>query len=181
MSDAIEHPPGRVAPASATAVDRLKAALSGAYAIEARARGRRGRERFLAEIETTANLQHAGWPTSPRPPGRTRSTLQRLDGIRLVGGPQRISDGGGTQPRWRADGKELYYVSRGRLMAVDTRLDLDRPAGTPRELFRIDGLPVLRDYAVTPDGRRFLAVLLTPAKTMPPAVVLLGWKPPRGP
>jgi hypothetical protein len=34
------------------------------------------------------------------------------------GGPIRISNNGGINPRWRADGKELYYLSNTELMAV---------------------------------------------------------------
>ena len=35
------------------------------------------------------------------------------------GGKWTISTGGGTQPRWRRDGKELFYLAQGMLMSVE--------------------------------------------------------------
>jgi eukaryotic-like serine/threonine-protein kinase len=50
------------------------------------------------------------------------------------GGRVRVSTSGGSQPRWRADGKELFYLTfDGAMMSVDTR-DAANP-GAPRKLF----------------------------------------------
>jgi len=68
-----------------------------------------------------------------------------------------ISRGGGTLPRWRADGRELFYIAGDNLMAADTS---DRDAAvvsTPRSLFKLPS-PA---YAVHPDGRRFLVLVPT--------------------
>ena len=75
-------------------------------------------------------------------------------------GKWEISPQGGSQPAWRRDGKELYYLAADDyLMCVDVRTDGAFAAGTPRRLFDT-GLRVRRgprnDYAVTSDGRRFL-------------------------
>ena len=35
------------------------------------------------------------------------------------GGKWQVSTGGGEQPKWRGDGKEIFYLSAGKLMAVD--------------------------------------------------------------
>jgi len=69
------------------------------------------------------------------------------------------SSGGGSQPRWRGDGKELFYLSpSGTMMAVDVETDSEFSAATPRPLFET-GLRVTTNndqYAVTKDGQRFL-------------------------
>ncbi|MFN2442675.1 MAG: hypothetical protein ABR517_08330 [Thermoanaerobaculia bacterium] len=75
----------------------------------------------------------------------------------------RVSRDGGEQPRWRGDGKELFYLShKGRLMAVPFG-DGTRGAevGVPEELIAADTLRAVMgdpfgDYDVTPDGERFL-------------------------
>ena len=75
----------------------------------------------------------------------------------------RISTRSGRDPRWRSDGKEMFYVSTdGKLMAVDVSLESEFSAGEPEELFLV-GLTAMRhrsNYAVSNDGQRFL--VLTP-------------------
>ncbi len=65
----------------------------------------------------------------------------------------------GAAPRWRADGKQLFYrVRRNRLLAVDLKLGATIEVSKPRELFTT---PVQRlgDYEPTADGKRFLALI----------------------
>jgi serine/threonine protein kinase/Tol biopolymer transport system component len=72
-------------------------------------------------------------------------------------GRRQISRDGGTEPRWRRDGKEIFYIRGSQVMAVDiaTAGGTLEP-GVPRALFtRPSGLP---DYDVAPDGQRFLLV-----------------------
>ena len=89
----------------------------------------------------------------------------------------RVSVDGGGQPQWRADGKELFYGGPGGGMAVDvkdadTRLDV----GTPRKLFDAPGLrPAFDDYAVTPDGRRFLVKVPIGEEPTPRLHVVVNW------
>jgi Tol biopolymer transport system component len=53
-------------------------------------------------------------------------------------GKWRVSANGGSQPSWRRDGKELYYISGDRkLMAVDVKLESKFEAGVPQKLFDI--------------------------------------------
>lgn len=80
-----------------------------------------------------------------------------------------VSIEGGSEPVWRRDGREIYYlqnVSAGgalkvRVMAVPVTTTPTFSAGTPHVLFegpfRIDG-GHFRNYDVTPDGQRFLMV-----------------------
>jgi DNA-binding winged helix-turn-helix (wHTH) protein/Tol biopolymer transport system component len=75
--------------------------------------------------------------------------------------PHKVSVGGGSQPQWRADQQELFYLSPDRsLMAVTVRPGVGEAFGTPRRLFRApiaDSPSDARDsYAAMPDGRSFL-------------------------
>jgi hypothetical protein len=97
-----------------------------------------------------------------------------------------ISKNGGTQPRWRRDGRELFYLSTdGKLMAVDVQASNSFQAGVPHELFdphAADPLPTSTDnnyrYDVTADGKRFL--IATPRasaseRSAPSIVVVMNW------
>jgi eukaryotic-like serine/threonine-protein kinase len=89
-----------------------------------------------------------------------------------------ISTNGGAQPRWRGDGKELYYLSLyGKMMAVDIRGDGKIEPGAPRELFD-SGLnvdPQDDQYAVTRDGQRFLLLKPLSENASIPITVVLNW------
>jgi len=97
-----------------------------------------------------------------------------------------ITSGGGVQPVWRRDGKELFFLAPDNtLMAVPMHLDPTAEsvdAGTPVPLFtpRLTGNPqvsAMRHYAASPDGQRFL--IDTPTDVTVPITVLLNWKPAR--
>jgi len=97
-----------------------------------------------------------------------------------------VSVEGGSQARWRRDGKELFYVARsGDLMAVPVRLpeaDGVPEVGTPARLFTppLGSAMQLGDarhqYVVSADGRRFLVATLTPSPPAPISLIL-NWKP----
>lgn len=72
-----------------------------------------------------------------------------------------VSTSGGSQPQWRRDGRELFYISGDRkLMAVDVNAASSSfNAGVPRELFPLPlsgGLSARNNYMPTADGKRFL-------------------------
>ena len=72
----------------------------------------------------------------------------------------RISPAGGAQPRWRNDGREIFYVSAdSRMMAVTVNPGSETfEVGQVTPLFKAE-LPATRSpYAVTPDGQRFLII-----------------------
>ena len=79
----------------------------------------------------------------PFPPGETVHPVSRT---------------GGWAPRWRHDGKELFFVSRdARMMAVGVDPATGTTVGVPRDLFPTDFRPENnRPYDVTRDGQRFL-------------------------
>ena len=91
-------------------------------------------------------------------------------------GKWRVSTNGGTAPRWRRDGKELFYVQRTTLMAVTIRTAPRFTAGTPARLFERQMLESMNpEYDVTPDGKRFL-VREEPADERPLAIhVVDNW------
>jgi dipeptidyl aminopeptidase/acylaminoacyl peptidase len=76
----------------------------------------------------------------------------------------RVSTGGGTSPRWRSDGRELFYVSTDNrsMMAVPIEWTPTFKAGVPARLFTMGENAARRisirgtSYDVTPNGERFL-------------------------
>jgi Tol biopolymer transport system component len=96
-------------------------------------------------------------------------------------GLTQISIAGGTQPEWRRDGKELFYISAdGKLTAVPVTTDgAAFSAGTPRGLFDVEvpepNPPFPTDYAVTADGQRFLVNTVVDQPTRPALTVILNW------
>jgi Tol biopolymer transport system component len=107
--------------------------------------------------------------------------IQRFPG---PGGKLQISTAGGVQPRWRQDGRELFYLAPdNRLIAVSIALDSVRDiaqvgAPVPLLMARLSGTPqgpTNRQYSVSSDGQRFL--LDTPAESAQPISVVLNWKP----
>lgn len=96
------------------------------------------------------------------------------------GGKWQITAQGGVDPRWRRDGRELYYLALdGKLMAVPIKSDRTFEAGTPAALFQ-SPLTVTRPvpgrdrrYDVSADGR-FLMV--TPTQSAPtPITAVVNW------
>jgi hypothetical protein len=85
-----------------------------------------------------------------------------------------ISTNGGSEPSWRGDGKELFYLApNGGLMAVDVTPAAAVQVSRPTELFRTR-VPADRQrngtsYAAAADGRRFL--MLTSVGHPPQAAV----------
>ena len=78
-----------------------------------------------------------GWRTSRTSRGDSKCHVQPFP---EAGGKRQLSSAGGTQPRWRRDGKELFYVAPdARLMAVPVAVNQDGETldlGVPAPLFR---------------------------------------------
>jgi len=108
-------------------------------------------------------VQAIAWDVSAHPPASKRQ----------------ISNGGGSQPAWRADGKEIFYIAAdGRMMAVTVEAGEDFfRSGTPRALFQThigDFNQSQRDYDVSADGQRFL--IPQPLSTAgAPITVIVNW------
>ena len=103
---------------------------------------------------------------APIPPtgGKTLVSAGISTGIELQGGA-----------RWSRDGRELFYVSADRrLMAVPVRTTPTLEVGTPVPLFTLQGR-AWSDFAVSGDGKRFLAVVPQAFAGEQPLTVILNW------
>jgi Tol biopolymer transport system component len=90
---------------------------------------------------------------------------------------RQVSNNGGGQARWRADGKELYYMSLdSKMMAVAVGAGAGLETSVPRQLFetRVRSYPLYDLYGVTGDGQKFLAVE-TVKEAPTPISVILDW------
>jgi len=96
------------------------------------------------------------------------------------GGKWQISAEGGMEPVWNPNGRELFYRSGDRMMAVEVTTQPTFSAGRPRMLFDAGQyLPTpvtFPNYDISPDGRRFL-MLKDPEQEAPPTEinVVLNW------
>ncbi len=102
------------------------------------------------------------------------------DGKPAVGPKWRVSTSGGVMPRWRADGKELFFrAGNGDFMSVDVTIAGGSIQTTlPRRLFA--NIPSVHAWDVTADGQRFLISVVLSSPLSPAAVdpitVVLNWK-----
>ncbi|MSO30757.1 MAG: serine/threonine-protein kinase [Acidobacteria bacterium] len=95
-------------------------------------------------------------------------------GSASTGGSVLVSRGGGSAPRWRGDGRELYYLAPdGKMMAADVSPGPEFRAGAPTPLFQIQSGAIVGDVSV--DGKRFLLVIPAGPSATPPFTVVLNW------
>jgi eukaryotic-like serine/threonine-protein kinase len=93
------------------------------------------------------------------------------------GGKWQVSKSGGTEPRWRADGKELYFVSAdSKLTAVEvTARDATVEIGIAQALFETRMfLSPGTHYDVTRDGKRFLIDVAGEGSSVP-IMLMVNW------
>jgi hypothetical protein len=106
-----------------------------------------------------------------------------VESFPATGAKLAISIGGGSQPQWRADGKELYYYTPDRkLMAVEVNGDGPTfKVGEARPLFEFrvfaidQSFPGNGYYTVTHDGKRFLVSSLPEAPERQQINVIVNW------
>jgi len=98
------------------------------------------------------------------------------------GGKWQVSAQGGTEPMWRGDGRELFFVSPDfELLAAGVRATGDTfEAGTPQALFNLHTpivtAPFGSTYAVSPDGQRFLVNRVVEGGSSTSITVVLNWQ-----
>jgi Tol biopolymer transport system component len=92
-----------------------------------------------------------------------------------------ISRGGGKEPRWRRDGKELFFLSaEGKMIAVPVKLSANFEAGAPLTLFQthtrqsISALDRV-SYDVAADGQQFLIDTKVDEPNAIPVSIILNW------
>lgn len=95
----------------------------------------------------------------------------------LSGEKWMISSGSGGLPRWRDDGKELFYLTEdGKLMSAEVKTEGTFESAAGKQLFQADikrgpGYP----YAAAPDGSRFLVITPADANHPAPLAIVLNW------
>jgi Tol biopolymer transport system component len=103
-----------------------------------------------------------------------------------TGGKWLVSTGGGIEPHWRRDGKELFYVSGAprRLMAVEVKTQgATFEASVPHALFDVAGFPGVaagpnarsREFVASADGQKFLVALQPTGQASNPLTIVLNW------
>jgi Tol biopolymer transport system component len=100
------------------------------------------------------------------------------------GGKWQVTSRGGMYPRWAPGGGELFYLSfDGKLTAVSIRGDKALTLGTAHELFSPRmlfgasyGAGRQQQYAVSPDGQRFLVNLAVGESSISPLTAVLDWR-----
>jgi eukaryotic-like serine/threonine-protein kinase len=94
-------------------------------------------------------------------------------------GKWQVSRGGGTEPRWRGDGKEIFYIGpTGMLFAVPVMSQGDFSTGVPLSLFQFHGRAAISStdvfsYDVTKDGKRFLINRYVKPENVTPLTIVL--------
>jgi eukaryotic-like serine/threonine-protein kinase len=92
-----------------------------------------------------------------------------------------VSSAGGDQPRWRGDGKELFYLSpEAKVMAVPVKGGASFDAGTAEELFQANPRERVATseqmmYDVSADGQKFLINTRMKNEEARPMTVVLNW------
>jgi len=92
------------------------------------------------------------------------------------GGKWQVSQGGGVEPRWRNDGRELYYVdSDNYIVAMDVMAGSSFEAGPPSRLFQFHGAGGQWRYDVSADGSRFLVTRALKEDLASPVTLVTDW------
>jgi serine/threonine protein kinase len=93
------------------------------------------------------------------------------------GGKWQISSGGGVQPRWSRDGRELFYLATGfRLTAVPVRTGASFEKGAPHELFQVASRRTnIPQFDPFPDGRSFIVNTVVTEKSSTPMTFVQNW------
>jgi Tol biopolymer transport system component len=95
-----------------------------------------------------------------------------------AGGKWQVSTGGGAQPRWRRDGKELFYVAPDRkLMSAEVNTGSGFATGVTTPLFQtqVSSYTAPNRYDVSADGQRFLVNSQVEETSQTPITVVLNW------
>jgi len=108
--------------------------------------------------------------------GRAEIYVQLYPG---PGGKWQISTDGGTEPVWNPKGRELFYRSGDKMMAVDITTQPSFSAGKPRMLFEGRYVPTpasFANYDVSPDGEHFLMLKVSEGQQAATQInVVLNW------
>ncbi|MGE5275506.1 MAG: protein kinase domain-containing protein [Acidobacteriota bacterium] len=91
-------------------------------------------------------------------------------------GRWQISAAGGAYPRWRRDGRELFFLSTdNQIQSVSVTADSVFHAASPVPLFAVHGNPGTDVFEVSADGQRFLVNSLPEDLGSPPLTLVVNW------
>ena len=95
------------------------------------------------------------------------------------GDKRQISASGGTEPNWRRDGKELFYLGTDhKLMAVEVKSGSSFETTDPQSLFELRTLMPTGErghYTVSADGQRFLVNMILEEAKPEPINIVVNW------
>jgi serine/threonine protein kinase len=145
----------------------------------------------MPELKTSRLLQGPGTTKNGQfsPDGRWLAYTSNESGkweIYITSFPElrgkwQVSNTGGTQPRWRGDGKELFYLaSDGKMTAVQLTAGEHFDSGPPIPLFQASAREQIAGselvtYDVAKDGQRFLINTQMEKEGALPMTVILNW------
>jgi Tol biopolymer transport system component len=109
--------------------------------------------------------------------GQFEVYVDRMDRSPEPGTRERVSSGGGSDPRWSRDGQELFFRRGSEIHVATPALGRGQNAVAATSMLFKTQVPV-RGFDVAPDGQRFLLSLpvATPA---PPATLIINWAQPK--
>jgi eukaryotic-like serine/threonine-protein kinase len=96
--------------------------------------------------------------------------------LSMISARRRISNEGASTARWNPNGRELFYsAADGSVMAVSIRTAPSLDIGVPIRLFGMAGKWPWRDFDLSRDGRRFLAIVPKVMANEQPLTAVLNW------
>jgi Tol biopolymer transport system component len=126
-----------------------------------------------------------GWESEFSPDGRWLAYMSEESGAPEVyvepfpatGMRWQVSTGGGAEPHWRRDGRELFYIANDATLTALDASSADWANAKTTPLFRVS-IPDLAgndDYAVAPDGQTFAVNVFLADPVVPPVDVVVNW------
>ena len=112
---------------------------------------------------------------------RLPSFCKHRNSLATICSPWPISTEGGRLPVWHPNGKELFYLTASRLMAVDVTANASGfHAGVPHSLFDIrtvqnSAAPTFSPYSISSDGNQFFFAIPQDSERKDPLTVILNW------
>jgi len=88
-----------------------------------------------------------------------------------------VSVSGGTEPRWRGDGKEIFFVNGNTLLSASVDASATGlQIGVPKPLFQFRNTGIPRsNYGLRPDGQQFLFNVRAEERSSAPITVVMNW------
>jgi dipeptidyl aminopeptidase/acylaminoacyl peptidase/predicted Ser/Thr protein kinase len=131
--------------------------------------------------ESSSDIMHANFSPNGRSIAYTSNESGRyevwVETVPRSDKKKQISIDGGYEPRWRADGGEIYFLSEDRkLMAV--KVEPDFSFGSPRVLFQTrvaQGVYASHVHYLPSRDGRFLMNIQIGEPTSPPITIVLNW------